>query len=386
MTDKVLTADPAAPLESSASRLSDKRRLTVLRDSELMDSLPEEAFQRLTRLASKLLGTPVSLLSLVDETRQFFKAETGLEDPLKSARGTPLSHSFCQYVVCSAEPLMVRDARRHPTLKHNGSTLENGVVAYLGVPVRAPGGEILGSFCAIDSSPRDWTQEDLEALKDVAATAESEIALRQTAADRQLVVRELNHRVKNLFTVVSGMISMTARSSTDTDTMAASLQSRIQALSTAHNLIMPAVADAEGSLKDVSLQTLISMIVEPHIARTNDHMSIEGPTIQIGGKAATSLALALHELATNAAKYGALSLDEGWLEVSWALRDDRILVLDWIENGVTVPDQAAPASRGFGSRLIEVSVTGQLGGKFESKWGRAGMHHHIELPLSVLSS
>src|SRR3954454_8796989 len=99
--------------------VADPARLAALRAPALLDSQPEEAFDRLTRLATRALGVPVALVSLVGPDRQFFKSQTGLAEPWASARQTPLTHSFCQHVVATGEPLVVSDARVHPLVKEN---------------------------------------------------------------------------------------------------------------------------------------------------------------------------------------------------------------------------------------------------------------------------
>lgn len=160
------------------SRLADPERLRALDHTGLLDAAAEPAFDRMTRLASRILGAPVSLVSFVTPTRQFFMALQGLADPWASARETPLSHSFCQYVVASGEPLLVENAREHPLLHNNLAIDDLGVVAYLGVPVHAPGGHAVASLCTIDGQPRAWSDADLRALSDLAALVESEIELR----------------------------------------------------------------------------------------------------------------------------------------------------------------------------------------------------------------
>ncbi len=163
---------------NSASKITDTKRLEALRQSQLLDSAIEESFDRLTRLASKLLKVPVSLVSLVDEDRQFFKSQIGLAEPWASARETPLTHSFCKYVVAEENPLIIEDARTHPLLKDNLAIPELGVVAYAGIPLVSPDGRTLGSFCAIDNKPHTWTEEEISILNDLAASVMTEIEMR----------------------------------------------------------------------------------------------------------------------------------------------------------------------------------------------------------------
>jgi len=159
--------------EAPEEAIRNPERLTALKRSGLLDSPPTESFDELTRLATSLLGTPVALVSLVDESRQFFKSQMGLAEPWASLRQTPLSHSFCQWVVTSQDELVIADARQHRGLLSNLAVRDLGVVAYAGMPISAPGGEMLGSFCAIDVKPHQWSDEDLAILRDLSRIAEA---------------------------------------------------------------------------------------------------------------------------------------------------------------------------------------------------------------------
>lgn len=169
--------------------VSNPSRLAALRATELLDGIPEEAFDRLTRLASVVVGAPVSLVSLVDLNRQVFKSHVGLAEPWASRRETPLTHSFCQHVVRSGRPLVVSNARTDGLVKDNLAIDDLGVVAYAGFPIADDDGHWLGSLCAIDTKARVWTDEELAALHDVAALVESEITLR-AAVRRERESRE----------------------------------------------------------------------------------------------------------------------------------------------------------------------------------------------------
>lgn len=146
----------------------------------LVDSPASEDFDRFTRLATKMLGVPVALVSIVDfdEDRQFFTSACGLGEPWASQRQTPLTHSFCQHVVADGEPLVIEDARNHPLVRDNLAIRDLNVVAYLGIPVTAPDGTALGALCAIESQPRAWSKDDISVLTDLAGSVTSQIGLR----------------------------------------------------------------------------------------------------------------------------------------------------------------------------------------------------------------
>jgi signal transduction histidine kinase len=207
-------------ISSLSEILNDPKRLNLLAATALLDSPPEEAFDRLTRLASTILDAPVALVSLVDNKRQFFKSQVGLPDPLAAQRGTPLSHSFCQHVVASATPLIVADARQHPLLQNNGAVRDLKVIAYLGIPLTTPEGQTLGSFCAIDAQPRTWSEREIKIMQDLASFVMTEIelhllaqhfhanylALRNLEMEREELVQMLVHDLRNpLSSLVMGL-------------------------------------------------------------------------------------------------------------------------------------------------------------------------------------
>lgn len=163
--------------QSQSTAVHAPERLRELHRSMLLDSPPEESFDRLTRLTSSVLNVPVALVSLVDSDRQFFKSCLGLPQPWAAQRQTPLSHSFCQHVVESRRPLVVSDAREHPLLRNNPAIRDLGIIAYAGAPLISPNGQVLGTLCAIDHQPRHWTTEQVEILSNLAGSVLSEIQL-----------------------------------------------------------------------------------------------------------------------------------------------------------------------------------------------------------------
>jgi GAF domain-containing protein len=169
-------------MPDEAWSLRDRRRLDALRDAGLLDTESDGVFDRLTRLTARVLDVPVSLVSLVDDHRQYFAGQSGLEQPWAGDRGTPLSHSFCQHVVMSDTALVVGDARGDARVCDNLAVRDIGVIAYAGMPLRTPEGVPLGSLCAIDTNPRTWTAADVEILAGLADAVSTEIALRLAVA------------------------------------------------------------------------------------------------------------------------------------------------------------------------------------------------------------
>ncbi|HET7233989.1 MAG TPA: ATP-binding protein [Longimicrobium sp.] len=170
---------PTRPVTDAADVLRDPARLAALADTGLPDSPPEEAFDRLTRLAARALNAPTACLSLVDGHRQFFKSVHGAPASLHGVRETPLSHSICARVVESGQALVVPDLAAHPELSTHPMVTEAGLRAYAGYPVTAAGGKALGSFCVFDTRPHEWGAGELSALADLAALAADECERRR---------------------------------------------------------------------------------------------------------------------------------------------------------------------------------------------------------------
>jgi len=181
-------------MENIESTVQDRARLAKLHQLLLLDTPAEEAFDRLTRLASKIIDTPVSLVTLIDADRQFFKSQVGLPDDLAEKRETPLSHSFCQYTLATNEPLVVPDARKHPILKNNPAIPELNVIGYLGMPLMTTDGFALGALCVIDRKPRAWTEREIDIVCELAVSAMTEIELRSEIETRERMEADLLER------------------------------------------------------------------------------------------------------------------------------------------------------------------------------------------------
>jgi PAS domain S-box-containing protein len=201
-----MSQDPLTIIGSSA-------RLAALRQLELLVTPARPAFDRLTHLAARVLHAPVALVSFVEEERQFFGGAIGLAEPWATRRETPRSHTFCQYVVESGEPLIVADARKHPLLHDNPAISEMDVVAYVGMPLITSDGHRLGSFCVIDHEPRTWTQAEIDILRDLAASVLTEIELLANTIERtqaESAAQRLAEQRKRLLEVAQTVVSLLA--------------------------------------------------------------------------------------------------------------------------------------------------------------------------------
>ena len=187
-------------------------RLKALAEQELMDTETEDSFDRLTRLSQRLLKTPTTFISLVDDHRQFFKSSVGLPKDIAEKRETPLTHSICKHVVQSGEPLFIPDTRIDHLFKDTPAVREIGVVSYLGFPLKSPEGHTFGAFCAIDTKPRNWSTADIEIMRELAELTISEISLRQSRKKE----REASRRLSKIASQVRGIICQYRRSADGT--------------------------------------------------------------------------------------------------------------------------------------------------------------------------
>lgn len=209
------------------------------------------------------------------------------------------------------------------------------------------------------------------------ARAESdarEVQLMAAAHERSdLLARELNHRVKNLFAIVQSIVRMTARRENDADMLANKIGERINALAIAHQV-------SQGALERpvADLRSLIEATLAPY-AQTASRLTLEGPEVELSAPASQPVGLILHELATNAVKYGAWSNDQGTLAVRWQVEegDPRRLILRWEEKDIA-PREAGP--EGFGTQMMAASAR-QVGGKIEREFGSDSMTARLAFPL-----
>ena len=199
----------------------------------------------------------------------------------------------------------------------------------------------------------------------------------QAQSDQQkLLVAELNHRVKNMLAVVSGIASQTMRSNDSMADFNRSFMARLTALSQAHGLL------ASQNWGPTELHRLIEAVARPYEA-SQARINVQGDPIKLGSKSALALSLVLHELFTNSAKYGAISDPSGTLSISWSTRINGSMRLqfEWDESGLT--NASRPIKTGFGSRLIEATITHQLHGTIYFDPRPEGYRYEMEWPLSI---
>ncbi|MXP26303.1 PAS domain-containing protein [Altererythrobacter indicus] len=202
--------------------------------------------------------------------------------------------------------------------------------------------------------------------------------LHRISESRDLLAKELSHRIKNIFAVVAGLISLSIRRKPEHKDFGEELVQTIRALGRAHDFVRPAQHAADGKL-----QGLLEELFAPYGTDEYARIKVTGDEVKIGSRAVTPLALVFHELATNSAKYGALSIEEGLIDLEIIDEGDMVSLL-WREKDA--PPGELKTAEGFGSRLIDMSVSGQLAGSWNRRWEGTGLFVELHLSKKALAA
>ena len=483
-------------------KVANRKRRETLAGLQLLDSETDPDFDRLTRLAAGIFGAPVSLLTLVDIDRQWFKSHTGTE-----ITETPVEHSFCAHAIAekAGDGMVVLDTTADDRFSTNALvTGDEHIRFYAGAPITVHGEE-LGTLCVLDRSPRQGVPpQHLEQLRDLAALASSLFELkdearvrarttaelikeewrhaltleagkvgsyvwdivtgsvvandimrrmygfdgvkslhideffavidpddvpavraaiaatfdegvdyvaefrvrsgrwlsgrgrvyqrdangrplvmmgvniditeaRQAADHTRHLLRELNHRVKNTLAMTQSLARQTLKQSPDPQAFLDAFSGRLRTLADAHGLL------ADRDWAGIGMVELVDSQIGPYVIQDEERLTVKGEDVQLPPDHALGLGIILHELASNAARFGALSIDAGKLRIAWTVKDDE-LHLEWIESGGPPVEQTRDV--GFGSRLILRSLDKILGSSVSLDFAPSGVEARISFPLS----
>ena len=489
-------------------RWAEADRLAVLRGYDILDTPREAAFDDIVDLVARVFDAPIAVVNLIDEGRQWFKAETGL-----GVRETPLETSFCAHALLMQDRMVVPDATRDERFACN--PLVTGAPHlrfYAGELLKSAEGLPIGTLCVLDVKPRPEgpTPLQMQTLQVLAAQVMTQLELRRslsrqrqsetqfraiadsmpqmvwatqpdgfhdyynarwyeftgvpegstdgeawngmfhpedqerawaqwrrsletgepyeieyrlrrhdgvyrwtlgrarpirneageitrwfgTCTDiddlkrsdqaKELLSQELSHRIKNIFAVVSALIALSARKHPEARAFADSVRTRINALARAHEFVRPHTETSQPTVGSMTLHAFLADLFKPYgDHRGRPRIVLSGDDAVFDDQAATSVALLFHELATNAAKYGALSVEPGMVTLDTRRSGDRF-ILTWTETGG--PEiNGPPTEAGFGTSLATLSVEAQLGGRLERAWRPQGLQVVADLPATALS-
>ncbi len=392
------------------SNLTNPRRLRALAETCLVNSPPEDSFDRYTRLCSSLLGVPVAAAVLVEADKLYFKSRYFLgKVPLMGLSG-PVTQSFCQNVVIDEKAFVVEDCRENERTRDSLAVTQLHIRAYAGLPLRNPEGEILGSFCAVDFQPRAWTERDLRQLEDLRNGVESEIALRlqvyrldQTGSvlrrhlrATQQLFRNLDHEVRTPLNAILNL-SLAARelplSPEATDLIASIHQGSSQLTKVLEGVLDLAALEA-GQVLSSNQPTNLPDLLESHLAIV-EALGRDAPMITIeqepdmpdwvnvdGTRLSQLLAILTQYHLGRCQRKGALALHAGWPEAElleirlscdgYQLAPEEIALL--FASGVS--DGQDGLSLTVVNALVELL--------YARLWGQSdehGVHFYIRLPV-----
>ncbi|HYD98479.1 MAG TPA: histidine kinase dimerization/phosphoacceptor domain -containing protein [Alphaproteobacteria bacterium] len=341
----------------------DPERLAALRGYEILDTPREPAFDQLVELAARICGTPISVINLIEDRRQWFKAETGL-----GIRETPLDISICRHFLLQPGLTVVNDTLADSRLCANPLvSADDGLRFYAGCLLQTADGQGLGTLCVLDRRPRDLDEDQRFALRTLAdqvmAQLDLRLALRQKARlleQKQMLLEEVNHRVKNNLQLVSSIVGLQLRSVTDpaAQSALADTSTRLRSIAVVHERLF----EADGA-DAVDLSGLLQrlMVGLQATARDGVVLTLEAGAVAASPDLAVPVSLIVNELVTNALKYAYPAGQGGAVRLTVAPEDGgrvRIAVRDHGQG--LPPDFDIRRSQSLGMRIV-LSLAGQIG-------------------------
>lgn len=331
--------------------------------------------------ARRITGADGVAFVLRDEGKCFYLDEDAI-GPLWKGRRFDFSECISGWCMLNAQTVVIRDIYQDPRIPHDAYR-PTFVKSLVMTPVR-PRDPIaaIGAYWANERQPTQDEVAKLQIMARATATAlESAVmyaSLSETLERRKFLLRELDHRCKNTLAAVQSIADQTLRRSESPRHFVEAFNGRLSALSRAHELLTREQW-GRAPLADVLAQALAAFG-----GVDGERIRAAGPPISLTPETSVAMHMTFHELAVNAAKYGALSCDAGRLDVAWTVEagedDQPMLVLTWIECGG--PAVAAEPRRGFGSRLIEQGIARDLNGAAAIDFGREGVSFRLRAPLS----
>lgn len=355
--------------------LADRERRKAVKQVRRHEDAGNLATDAAVRLATAAIDAPVSLVSLIEEDRQVFIAQFGLQGDIAADPQTSLEYSLCQYVMTMDQTLAVSDARRHPLLRTNLAVKELGVVAYLGAPVHSPSGQTVGSICVIDFQLRDWTKRHVAILANLARLIEARIAAKQEKVETSTAKSRDERQAAELIAKMRGRVDLMSDSAPPEFALEKYLPRSLRKLAErrfveASNLPREPVQG--------SIDTLLTSLLAPLGNDRLERIARGGADLDIGVHAIPTLSVILSELIAYTATDGALSGDVGWVEINWCLTE-KGFSLHWTE---VSRDSTSSNSENL-SKLLELSSQ-RLGGASSIQRQPGGLRVMIDLPIATL--
>jgi two-component sensor histidine kinase len=350
---------------------------------------PEKVLPRFVALAMEIGGGVSSGISVSEPEEQQFRWAF-LQGTLSAFEGTttPRDFSPCGITLDKDTPVLTRHSERYyPWIADVNVALPEVLL----VPLHR-GAEQLGTLWIVSDELSHFNRGHVEAITEIAAFVSIALQMHQTESrlskalsEQEALAKEMSHRVKNVFAIVDGIIHFTGKRATTKEELTASLAGRVRALAVAHGMVRRTFGNPADPTQAAELGELLRAVAAPYeMDAAQPRIIADGPPVALGEHATNGVALVLHELATNAAKYGALTRDGGTVTVTWTI-DGPDLVLHWKERGGPLVS-GAPAMTGFGSNLVSGTIESTLGGRRHQQWLPEGLEMSIRLPLDRLKA
>ena len=372
-------------IDVSERKSAEARRAALAELGDRLRNTSDRA--EIARMAAEILGRTLGLshagYGAVDHDRETITVGEGWTAPgLTPIGGLHAFRDYGSYIenLKSGHAVIIDDVTEDPRTAADADALAAiHVRSLLNLPLMEHG-RFVALLFALKDTPYAWKPEEIGFANNIADRTRAALA-RIEAEERQRTLNlELGHRMKNMLAMVQAIATQTMRTATDLDNAKDVLAGRLIALGNSHDLLLG------GEVGAAPVRTLIESALRTH-EDERGRFVLEGPTFTVGAKAAMSLSLMLHELATNAAKYGALSTAQGKVSVAWKLRDEHgepHCTLRWSEEGG--PAVVPPTRTGFGTRLIGRGLAGSFGGEVDLSYPVGGVICTIDAPLRGLQA
>lgn len=337
------------------------QRLATLASYDVLDSANEADFNDIVALASAICDVPVSLISLVDDDRQWFKAQVGF-DPTE----TTLDQSVCSHAILEDDFLEVSDmSKDQRTVDNPLHTGEVGVQFYAGANLVAPNGMPIGTLCVLDHKPRQLTEFQKQSLKTLSRQVMVQLELRKRLALEEALKAEMDHRVKNSLQTIASVLRVAARSIDDVDAQGVldTVERRISAVGTLHSELMGSKGHNSVDTKPY-LDRVVRLLAD--VAPDNIALTVDAVDVALDARKASALGMIVSEFVANSIKHAFPNGRAGVVEIALAT-DQAEGRLTCRDNGVGKDgghDAEADGRSGMGARLMSAAAV-QLNGHLD---------------------
>ena len=359
--------------EQAAVRSRQLQALATLGHDGLMGAELQELMQRAVELVAEGLGTEFANVLELDVASQtlIHRAGHGWKENYVGRRVIPADSRFLAGYTLPEAPRVViaADFTKETRFHRSPLLIEHDVVSSIGVVIRGESDRPFGVLATHSATRRTFSQQDSDFIQNVAHVIAAALQRRRAEEQQELMLSELEHRVKNTLAVVQAIVSLTARNAQSAKQLVSALTGRIEALSRGHTLLTGQQWAA------CELRDLIDLALDPYRRAGSDAVSFDGPPVRVRPRPALALGMILHELATNAAKYGALSSNLGRLTIRWETAEAKgkqRVQLHWIESGLE--GIVSPSREGFGTTLITRSIALALSGEASFDYTSTGLN------------